>query len=147
MTEASGARPMASYIEISADGTPRLRGYRCEACGEVLQAAHRACPNCAAVGQMQPVRLSDRGVLYSYTIVHRSFPGVKTPLISAVVRMDDGVFIKGNLDDVAPRPEAIAFDMPVRLELETMEAQDEQGGRLIRPVFRPVGKSDQEVDR
>jgi uncharacterized OB-fold protein len=137
-TNGSKDRPMASYIQIAEDGTPWLQGYRCEACGEVLQALHRACPNCAAVGRMAPVRLSDRGALYSYTIVHRSFPGVKTPLISAVVRMDDGVFIKGNLEGVEPTPQAIAFDMPVRLEFETMDARDDQGGRLVRPVFRPV---------
>jgi hypothetical protein len=31
--------------------------------------------------------------------------------------------------------------MPVRLEFEAMDARDEQGGRLIRPVFRPVGQN------
>jgi uncharacterized OB-fold protein len=140
-TDTPRDRPMASYIQIGEDGAPWLQGYRCEACGEVLQSAHRACPNCAAVGQMKPMRLADRGALYCYTIVHRSFPGVQTPLISAVVRMQDGVFIKGNLEGVAPTPEAIAFDMPVRLEFEAMDARDEQGGRLIRPVFRPVGQN------
>lgn len=137
-TKAPTDRPMASYVRIGDDGTPFLQGFRCDACREVLQAQHRACPNCAAVGRMHPVQLSPHGTLYTYTIVHRSFPGVKTPLVSAVVRLEDGVFIKGNLEGVAPAPEALPFDMPVRVDFEWMEPRDGQDGRLIRPVFHPA---------
>jgi uncharacterized OB-fold protein len=126
--------PLAGVIREAADGSFYLEGSRCGACGEVLVADHRACPNCAAADSLAPMRLADRGKLYTYTIVHRSFPGVVTPLISAVIRLDSGGFIKGNLIGIPPDPAAIAFDMPVRVEFERIGRADD-GGDMIRYVF------------
>lgn len=131
-------RSLAAYLRIGADNRPHLEGVRCEACHEVMVGTHRACPKCATVGALKPVALSDTGALYSYAIVHRSFPGVKTPIVSAIVRLDDGAFVRGNLEGVEPKPEAIAFDMPVRIAFDVRDAGDDRGGRLVRPVFVPA---------
>jgi uncharacterized OB-fold protein len=128
---------LASVIRIDANGGPYLEGARCSACGEVLVARGRACPKCATVGALSSVRLADHGKLYAYTIVHRSFPGVETPIISAVVRLEGGGFLKGNLSGVAAEPDAIPFDMPVQIVFEFLPARDEKGGRLVRYLFVP----------
>jgi hypothetical protein len=39
-------------------------------------------------GALKPERLANTGRLYNYTIVHRSFPGVETPFISAIVDLE-----------------------------------------------------------
>lgn len=130
----AGTVPLASVIREATDGTFYLEGSKCSACGEVLVADHRACPNCAATDSLTPVRLSDHGKLYTYTIVHRSFPGVATPLISAIVQLDGGGFIKGNLVGIPPDPAAIAFDMPVRVEFERLTRADDER-ELVRYVF------------
>ena len=46
---------------------------------------------------MTTVKLPETGKLYSYSIVHRSFPGIEVPYVSAIVDLDDGTAIKGNL--------------------------------------------------
>ena len=48
--------------------------------------------------------MPNSGKLYSYSIVHRSFPGIEVPYISAIVDLDDGTAIKGNLINVRTRP-------------------------------------------
>lgn len=97
------------------DAGPFLEGTVCNACGHRYVGARMACAQCTSRTDLQPVRLAETGKLYDYTIVHRSFPGVKTPFVDAIVDLDDGAHIKGTLLDIDPDPAAIAFDMPVKL--------------------------------
>src|SRR5689334_23852397 len=54
-----------------------------------------------------------RSTLYAYSIVHRSFPGVAVPYVSAIVDLDGGGSLKGNLIDVEPDPAKLTLGMPV----------------------------------
>ena len=126
---------LGSFIKMDVGGKPFLQGYKCSQCGEVMLEHRRGCPNCAALGSLNACRLSDTGRLFTYTIVHRSFPGIVTPFISAVVKLDGGGFIKGNLVGVKPEPAAIEFDMPVRVEFDNV---DVGGTMVLRYVFVPV---------
>jgi uncharacterized OB-fold protein len=92
-----------------------VAGCRCEACGKLFVGEREVCAACTARGQMKPVKLADTGKLYAWTIVHRSFPGVKTPFIDVVVDLDDGSHLKGTLEGVEPDNAALRFDMPVKL--------------------------------
>ncbi|GGE00586.1 hypothetical protein GCM10011529_03530 [Polymorphobacter glacialis] len=103
------------YVK-SGDGAPYLAGSRCGACGQVFVGERSTCAKCTARDKMEPIHLATTGRLYDFTIVHRSFPGVKTPFVDAIVDLDDGAHIKGTLIGVDPDPARIAFDMPVRLE-------------------------------
>jgi uncharacterized OB-fold protein len=127
-------RPLAPFIRIGADGKPYLEGLKCAACGEVLAVgSRRACPKCAAVGMLEPIRLAERGRLYTFTIVRRSFPGVATPFVAALVDLDGGGTIKGNL--VGSDCDAVRFDMPLRVVFETISAAGESAARHVRHVF------------
>jgi uncharacterized OB-fold protein len=86
---------------------------------------------------MQPVELSPCGKLYSFTVVHRSFPGVRTPFVMAIVDLDDGLAIRGTLEDIDPSVEAIAFDLPVRLEFRHSAQRAAGGGSYLTFVFVP----------
>jgi uncharacterized OB-fold protein len=128
---------LASFIKLGADDQPYLEGVKCAACGEVMALeTRRACPKCAAIDRLEPIRLAARGRLYAYTVVHRSFPGVKTPFVAALVDLDGGGSIKGNLEGVDP--DAVAFDMPLTVEFERFDAPGAGGGRCVRHVFRPA---------
>ena len=137
-TTAHALQPLASFIKVDPAGVPYLEGVRCTACGEVLLETRRACPKCASIGTLEPVRLSQTGRLLSYTIVHRSFPGIKTPFISAVVELDGGGFLKGNLMDVDPEPRAIKFEMPVRVSFDHPKVTGKSELDLLRYVFVPA---------
>ena len=131
-------KPGASYIEFDAEGQPLLRGSRCRQCGAVFVGQREHCGRCAARSSMEAITLGARGRLHSYTIVHRSYPGIKVPFVSAIVDLDGGGTVKGNLLDIEPTPEAIRFGMLVRVEFrDAAFASEEAGGHLVH-VFVPV---------
>ena len=135
--ETEPLRPLAPLVKIGADGKPYLEGMKCTSCGEVLAVgSRRACPKCAAVGTLEAVRLAERGRLYTYTVVRRSFPGVATPFVAALVDLDGGGTIKGNL--IGLNCDAIQFDMPVQVGFETLSVAGEAGTRHVRHVFTAV---------
>jgi uncharacterized OB-fold protein len=138
-TTISAPQPLGTFIKMGADGNPFLEGVRCGNCGEVQLESRRACPKCAAIGSLAPARLAQTGKLFSYTIVYRSFPGIATPFISAVVELDGGGFLKGNLTGVEPKPEALRFDMPVRVQFDHPKVSGKPGLDVLRYVFVPLG--------
>jgi uncharacterized OB-fold protein len=92
---------------------------------------------------MQTKRLSNRGTLYAFSIVHRSFPGVAVPYVSAVVDLDGGGSIKGNLVNVEPDPEMIAFGMPVEvIYRDALGRKDAEGRAYVSYFFQPRGHRD-----
>ncbi|NIP15091.1 MAG: hypothetical protein GWM88_10410, partial [Pseudomonadales bacterium] len=76
--------------------------------------------------------------LYSYSIVHRSFPGIDVPYVSAVVDLDDGTAIKGNLINVEPDPDKIEFGMPVDVIFaDALGRKDRDGNSYLSFFFQP----------
>tara|TARA_X000000368_G_C22594670_1_gene520992 strand:- start:237 stop:506 length:270 start_codon:yes stop_codon:yes gene_type:complete len=87
---------------------------------------------------MSTVKLPNEGKLYSYSIVHRSFPGIEVPYISAIVDLDDGTAIKGNLINVEPDPDKIEFDMPVEVIFaDALGRKDGDGNSYLSYFFQP----------
>jgi len=125
---------LAPFVKIDADGNPYLEGFKCAACGEVLTVGRRrACPKCTAIGMLEPIRLAERGRLYTYTVVHRSFPGVTTPFIAALVDLDGGGAIKGTL--IGMDSNAIRFDMPLSVGFEILDVPGDSAIQHVRHVF------------
>ncbi|MEZ5596919.1 MAG: OB-fold domain-containing protein [Pseudomonadales bacterium] len=112
--DTEAVKPLVPYLKTDASG-PYLAGSKCQACGHLFVGERRVCAKCSARDQMSPVRLAERGRLYDFTVVHRSFPGVDTPFVDAIVDLEDGAHLKGTLLEVEPDPEKIAFDMPVKI--------------------------------
>lgn len=140
MPDAPNLRAAAPFLKIPETGAPYLEGARCSACGEVFLSKSRGCAKCFAVGTLETARLASTGKLYNYTIVHRSFPGIKTPFVSAIVDLDGGGTLKGNLIDIEPTPEAIAFDMPVDVVIGDAGQTDAQGNHYLAYFFVPKGE-------
>lgn len=127
--------PATSYTRIDDDGKPYLQGSRCPDCGAMFLGQREHCGRCGARARMMPVHLGDRGRLYSYTIVHRSYPGIQVPFISAVVDLDGGGTVKGNLIGVEPDPSRLLFDMPVRMVFRGAEVANAEGAGFIAHFF------------
>ncbi|MFI4934666.1 MAG: Zn-ribbon domain-containing OB-fold protein [Caulobacterales bacterium] len=139
-TQAPAAKPLpvVPFLKIPEDGSPYLSGFRCDKCGEVFLGDHPACANCLARGSLKATRLSDTGKLYNFTVVHRNFPGVPVPFISAIVDLDGGGTVKGNLVDMVPSPEAIKFDMPVKVVFRDAGRKDKDGNSYLAYFFTPA---------
>jgi len=131
--------PVVDYLKIPDDGDPYLEGHKCGSCGAMFLGERKVCSKCGARDQMQAVTLSNRGKLYSYSIVYRSFPGIDVPYISAVIDLDDGATLKGNLINVEPDPANIEFDMPVEVVFDdALGRKDRDGNSYISYFFQPA---------
>ena len=131
--------PAVPYLKIPEGGDPYLEGHKCGACGATFLGERAICSKCGARDQMSTVKLPNRGELYVYSIVHRSFPGIEVPYVSAVVDLEDGTAIKGNLIDVEPDPEKIAFGMPVEVVFaDALGRKDKGGNSYLSYFFKPA---------
>jgi uncharacterized OB-fold protein len=128
------------YVQFDSGGSPYLQGTRCTACGAVFIGTRENCASCAELGKMSVVTLGTKGKLYNYTIVHRSFPGVKVPFIAAVVDLQGGGTLKGNLLDVEPNPAVIEYDMPVDVVFRGADIATAAGAGYISHFFVPAKK-------
>ncbi len=140
MAEAQ-ARPLPAvdFLKIPEDGEPYLEGHKCGACGAIFLGARRVCSKCGTRDRMEAIRLSNRGRLYVYSIVYRSFPGVQTPYVSAIVDLEGGGTVKGNLIDVEPDPKKISFGMPVEVVYrDALGRKDADGNSYLSYFFRPA---------
>jgi uncharacterized OB-fold protein len=127
------------YLKIPEDGEPYLEGHKCGSCGATFLGERTVCSKCGARDQMSPVTLPNKGELYAYSIVHRSFPGIEVPYVSAVVDLEDGTAIKGNLIDVEPDPEKIPFGMPVEVVFDdALGRKDKDGNSYLSYFFKPA---------
>jgi hypothetical protein len=129
--------PVVDWLRIPDGGDPYLEGHRCEGCGAIFLGARESCASCGARGKMKPKKLSNRGELYVYSIVHRSFPGIETPYVSAVVDLEGGGTVKGNLINIDPVPEKIKMGMPVEVVYKTAPRKDREGNEYLTYYFQP----------
>ncbi len=137
-TPAAGPLPVVDFLKIPEKGDPYLEGHRCTKCGAMYLGARENCAKCSARGGLEPVTLSNRGELYSYSIVYRSFPGIEVPYVSAIVDLEGGGTVKGNLVDVDPDPKNIAFGMPVEVVFrDALGRKDKDGNSYLSYFFKP----------
>jgi uncharacterized OB-fold protein len=130
-------KPAVDCIKTDSAGKPYLEGHKCSACGEVFMETRRGCPKCFAVGTLAPVKLSDKGKLYNWTVVYRNFPGVPVPFVSAIVDLEGGGTLKGNLIEVEPDPAKLKFDMPVKVVFGDAGRTDKAGNHYLAYFFAP----------
>ena len=131
--------PAVPYLKIPENGEPYLEAYKCGQCGATFLGERDVCSKCGARDQMSAVTLPNTGKLYSYSIVHRSFPGIAVPYVSAIVDLDDGTASKGNLINVDPDPESIPFDMPVEVVYDdALGRKDADGNAYLSYFFQPA---------
>jgi uncharacterized OB-fold protein len=138
-SEAKKPLPVVDFLKIPDGGEPYLEGHECKACGAVFLGERSVCSKCSARDRMEAVRLPNTGRLYVYSIVHRSFPGVEVPYVSAVVDLDGGASVKGNLIGIDPNPEKIKMGMPVRVVFkDALGRKDREGNSYLSYFFEPA---------
>ncbi len=131
--------PAVPYLKLPPDGEPYLEGQKCGPCGAIFLGERQVCSKCGAKGALEATRLANRGKLHVYSIVHRSFPGIEVPYISAIVDLEGGGTVKGNLINIEPDPEKIAFGMPVEVVYQdALGRRDKEGNAYIAYFFQPA---------
>lgn len=133
------ARPAHPAVRVGADGKHWIEAHRCNACGAVFDTAPLACRRCGRRDSLAPFASALTGTLWSWTVVHRSHPGIALPFVSAIVDLDDGLAIKGTLRDVDTA--TLRQGLPVRLVFDDAGgARDERGAAYVGFHFVPAGE-------
>lgn len=105
---------------------------KCNCCGKHFFRPEVACTHCFAT-DWSWVEASGRGTLYSYSVIHRApARGFKTPLVFAVVELEESPVIFSNL--VECELDDIRIGMPLEVTF------DEISPGIMLPKFRPRGK-------
>jgi hypothetical protein len=139
MSENKTVLPAVDYLIIPEKGDPYLEGHQCKECGAIYLGERNVCSKCFARDKISKIKLNDSGVLYSYSIVYRSFPGIDVPYISALVDLDGGGTVKGNLINVDPSPENVEFGMKVKVVYrDALGRKDTNGNSYLSYFFEPV---------
>lgn len=129
-------KPATALVQVPQAGEPWLRGYRCSACAAVVAEPTLCCRACGNRNAPVAVRLSALGKLFTWAVVHRSFPGVAVPFVSAIVDLDDGLTLKGTLLGAAP--DALQAGLLVEVVFDNAGgATDADGAAYVGFHFEP----------
>jgi hypothetical protein len=130
--------PVVDFLKLPDGAEPYIEGHKCQACGAVFLGERAVCSKCSARNQLKAVKLANTGTLYVYSIVHRSFPGIEVPYVSAIVDLDGGGTLKGNLINIEPNPEKIRLGMPIEVVYkDALGRKDREGNSYISYFFQP----------
>ncbi len=118
----------AFWLEGAAAGELRIQ--RCVSCGALRHPPRPMCPTCQSL-EWDAVVASGNGVVFSY-VVYQSPPqaGLPVPYVVAVVQIEEGVRVVGNVVGCD------AADVRIDLPVEVVFAAD-PGDDLVLPQWRP----------
>jgi uncharacterized protein len=112
------------------DGTAaeELRVQKCNACGELRFPPGPACPDCGALDRGHQVT-AGTGTVFSY-VVHRHppVPGKELPIVIALIDLDEGVRMVGEVVDVAD--DEVEIGMALRVDYRRIDDE------LTLPIWR-----------
>jgi uncharacterized OB-fold protein len=116
-----------------------LLGVKCENCGSVLFPPRAICPKCRrkSLGKIKNYKLSGKGKVYSYTLVHEPMPDftLMKPYILAMVEMDEGVRVTAQIVDC--KPEDVGIGMRVEAIFRKLGSEGNSGIIRYGYKFRP----------
>jgi uncharacterized OB-fold protein len=134
MTSTTTARPLPKATPESAHfwaGTAagELRLQRCRSCAQAYFPPQPFCPRCLS-DDIEVFRASGRATLYSYVISRLAVPGFASPLVLAVVELEEGPRLLTNIVGVAPEPEQLPLDLPLEVVFDLVDG-------VALPLFQP----------
>lgn len=103
---------------------------RCDDCGHYQHYAREFCTKCCG-RHLSMVEASGRGVVYSFTVIHRgAYDDMPSPYVVALVTLDEGPRLLTNI--VNCDPERVRCDMPVQVTFQPLR------DGIVLPVFEPI---------
>jgi len=126
--------PLVDYLRLGAN--PHLRANECRTCGARYFDRRNACAKCGKT-EFRPARVENRGVIKSFTIVHRAAPGIPVPYVSAIIETEDGTSVRSNIVNCPADPETVSLGMSVRLTTYPIGIDDE-GTEAIAFGYEPL---------
>jgi hypothetical protein len=115
----------------------RFLGVECKKCGRKYIGRRLVCPSCGS-RELEAVKLSRRGKIYSYTVVRTPPRGRENygPYILAIIELDDGVRVMGEVVDIDPSE--VKIGMPVEVVFRKIGEESKAGIIYYGYKFRPL---------
>jgi uncharacterized protein len=119
----------------------RLSGLKCGGCGEVSAQPRLVCARCGGA-DFEVIELKGGGTVQTFTVNYVAAEGrePEAPYIVAIVEMDEGPWVMGNITGL--KPEQATMDImgrKVRMEGSAVFAGDRySSGEVARPVFKLI---------
>ena len=129
--------PIVPYLKVPESGSPYLEAQKCSSCGALSLRERLACGSCGARDKAQAHRLADKGTLHAFSIIHRAFPGIDVPFISAIADLEGGGSIKTNMIGIEADPDKITLGMPVDVVYEIAPRKDGEGNEYMTYYLKP----------
>jgi len=134
-------KPLLDFIRVPANYPAEdayLWGSQCNACGAKFLGERVACGKCGSAEPMKEVKFGADGEIYVYAVVYQATPGLETPYIGAIIDLDDGVSVRGNVYGLDPtKPDPSWFGKRVKMFTEKV-ATDKEGNDVIAAKFKVV---------
>ncbi len=131
--------PLVDYLRL--DPEPHLVAHECEECGARYFDRRNACARCGQTG-FGAAAVDGSGELRAFTIVHRAAPGIPVPFVSAIVKTDDGTWVRSNIVNCDPTPEAVKLGMRVRFTAYPI-GTDDDGTEAVAFGYEPAPEAEQ----
>lgn len=126
--------PLVDYLDLDGDA-PRLMVNECDACAAQYVDRRNACASCFGTS-FRKVPLPPDGRIVAFTVVHVAAPGLPVPYLAAIIDCG-GTWVRANLVNTEPDPDAVRLGQPVRLATYNF-AQDRNGATAVGFGFEPV---------
>jgi uncharacterized OB-fold protein len=134
-------RPIVPFLRLpeSPGEEPYLWGSKCKSCGAAFAGARMACSKCTSQ-DLEEIRLSNEGEVYSFTVIYQSFPGIPAPFVAATVDLPEGVSVRATVWGLDPNNPDPKDWLGKKVEMYTEKVySDKQGNDVIAYKFRPAG--------
>jgi uncharacterized OB-fold protein len=113
---------------------------RCDACARYVWYPDGACRHCGATAQTW-TRVSGRGRLFSWSVIHRPFiPQLAdlVPFVTALVAIDEDPAVRLATLLVDTPPRTLRVDMPVTVVFQELRFAAVKG-TVVAPMFTAIG--------
>ncbi|WP_423792189.1 Zn-ribbon domain-containing OB-fold protein [Methanocaldococcus indicus] len=114
-----------------------LIGVKCLNCGTIYFPSRVICPKCRRKTKFEKIKLSGRGKIYSYSVVHvppKDFEKL-APYVIAIVELEEGTKITAQIDC---KPEDVYIGMPVEVVFRRIKEDGDDGVIVYGYKFKPV---------
>jgi uncharacterized OB-fold protein len=134
-------RPIVPFLKLpeSPGEEPYLWGSKCKPCGTVFAGKRIACSKCTSE-ELEEIRLSSEGEIYTFTVIYQSFPGIPAPFVAATVDLPEGASVRATVSGLDPNNPDPKDWLGKKVEMYTEKVySDKQGNDVIAYKFRPAG--------
>jgi len=118
----------------------RLKGSKCSVCGEIFLGKHLSCGSCASE-KMEEVTFSDRGKLWTYTVIRNRPPGDYkgpdpfVPFGEGLIELPEGIRLLSPLCDCDVDNLKIGTEWQLVVDVLYV---DDEGNEVMSFKFKPV---------